>query len=605
MYDPLGLSIGTTNLVAVRAGRPPVTHRAVLTLLPHATPRVGTPAEYPAAEPGLVVGGFVERMEQREPLIAVDGSTHRPELLLADAIEAMVDTVGAAGAQVAIAVPAYWPPATWQVLQQALQTRPAFALAPSLVSDAVAALTALDSDRGVASRGVVALLDFGGGGTGITLADAGSGFAPIDETLRYQPFSGNEIDQAILAYILGTGAHGEHGDTAPGATTAVEGLAQLTDECRRAKERLSAQAATEVVAELPGYRSRTTLTRAQLENLIRDPLDGVVAELENMLRRNRIDWDDLAAVGAVGGGAHIPLVIERLSARHRVPVVTSDRPAVAAAVGAALCVTEGARATPPTAARTAAREAAGEAAGEATAMAAAMTATAFLPGNRGAGAGADSSVVDGLAWSEEDGGTGNEPVPFTREPYDDGPVPGRRPAPAPPPRHPVERRSRDRLPRLTLGLGLAALVAMIAIAGAVYTLTGTSRDTLPAPPDGGTAVPPPVPVSAPLLPAPPPASPAPAPNPDNVAPPPPVTTTDQPTATTTVPQSTTTTTTAMTTTTTTTTTTPPTTTTTGPPTTTTAPLTTTAPSTATVPMTTEYLRLPLVPVPIPIQVPEN
>ncbi|MDT5194764.1 MAG: hypothetical protein QOH20_1518, partial [Mycobacterium sp.] len=44
MSAPLGLSIGTTNLVAVRVGDPPLTRRSMLTLS------------------GQVLSGFVERV---------------------------------------------------------------------------------------------------------------------------------------------------------------------------------------------------------------------------------------------------------------------------------------------------------------------------------------------------------------------------------------------------------------------------------------------------------------------------------------------------------------------------------------------------------------
>ncbi len=71
-----------------------------------------------------------------------------------------------------------------------------------LVSDAVASLTALQTNPGLPSQGVVALLDFGGSGTSITLADAGASFEPIDETTRYTDFAGDQIDQALLSHIV-------------------------------------------------------------------------------------------------------------------------------------------------------------------------------------------------------------------------------------------------------------------------------------------------------------------------------------------------------------------------------------------------------------------
>ena len=53
MSDPLGLSIGTTNLVAARVGNQPVTRRSVLTLFSHRAPEVGAPSAHgQTAEPG-------------------------------------------------------------------------------------------------------------------------------------------------------------------------------------------------------------------------------------------------------------------------------------------------------------------------------------------------------------------------------------------------------------------------------------------------------------------------------------------------------------------------------------------------------------------------
>ncbi len=62
MFDPLGLSIGTTNLVAVRKGQSPVSRRAVLTLFPDRAPELGVPVEDPdGSDTGTLMTGFVER----------------------------------------------------------------------------------------------------------------------------------------------------------------------------------------------------------------------------------------------------------------------------------------------------------------------------------------------------------------------------------------------------------------------------------------------------------------------------------------------------------------------------------------------------------------
>ncbi len=570
MYDPLGLSIGTTNLVAVRNGTPPVTRRTV-----------------PMGSPN-----------------AADSSR------LVEALAALITETGGdpSTSNITIAVPAHWDPEAMQELQDALGAHAGFVrggIAPCLVSDAVTALTALNSDARLPADGVVALLDFGGGGTSITLTDAASGFTPIADTLRYREFSGDLIDQALLVHVLGNVGHTKGAD--PDSTAAVGQLAQLREECRLAKERLSAETVTEIVAELPRQRARVKVTRAELESLIEDRLTGVLSAFDEVLRRNGVRGRDLAAVAMAGGCASIPLVAQRLSSHAQASVVTAVQPELAMAVGAVML---------------AARQPFDEQRDEAeapTAMAAMVGAsTGSFAASTGSFA-APTGTFDGptggfgvttadaffdeessetqLAWSQADDST-NEPVFYTGEPYGNDVratpsqlLPKIEPAPAEPKR-------RHRLPQLFFGV--VALISMIAIGGVAFTLTSTTEHQAPPAPSS-TAVPPPsLPSSQPPSPSPlpPPPSAAPsasiAPPPTSAAPahppPPPVTTTYEPPPTTTA-QATTSTTTP-----------PPTTTTTttpSPSATTSTPTTTTT----TVPMTTEYLRVPFMPVPIPVQVP--
>ena len=50
---------------------------------------------------------------------------------------------------------------------------------------------------------------------------------------------------------------------------------------------------------------------------------------------------DLAAVASVGGGAAIPVITTTLSEHLRVPVITTPRPALTGAIGAALRAARG------------------------------------------------------------------------------------------------------------------------------------------------------------------------------------------------------------------------------------------------------------------------
>lgn len=585
MYDPLGLSIGTTNLVAARNGSPPVNRRCVLTLYPHCAPKIGVPEENPPlAEPGVPMRNFVERIGDSVALVSPDGSAHDPELLTVEALDAMVLAAGAnaAASEISIAVPAHWKPSTVQALRDALRTHVGFVrsgMAPRLVSDAIASLTAVKSELGLPDEGIVGLLDFGGSGTSATLVNIAGDFELVSATMRYTALSGDEIDQELQLRAFEELGHGSGLD--PGSTAGVGQLGELREQCRAAKERLSVDMATDIVAELGGRSCSLTVTQDDLEELIQDRLTGFIYAFDDMLVRYRKSWSDLAAVVTVGGGARIPLVTERLSMHGRTPILTPSQPAFAAACGALILTSRGGELDLRT------RTSIG------------LLATADAAGDvvdLGAG---DVLVIDDealtdreLAWSQTDD-PGDLRMRFGGETYDeDGPAGwSMRLNVIDPPR---ERRPWRRLRISQLIIGMSAVVAMTAVGGVAYTLTGIeNRQAPPAP----SVAPPPAPSVKPAAPA--PAAPPPPPPPPVVvttAPPAPVytprhtappTTTapPQPTVTTTVPPSPTATTTSP------------------PPPTSEEPVTTS--TTTTVPMTTEWIHVPLLPVPIPIQVPQK
>ncbi len=411
MSDSLGLSIGMTNLVAARVGRPPVMRRAVLTLLSGRAPEVGIPGENPALnQPGVTLTGFVERVGDPVPLIAEDGSAHSAERVLVEALDAMARTVGG-GSPVAIAVPAHWGPAMVGALRGALRDKPNLApngVPAALVPDSVAALTALQTAPGLPTGGVVALVDLGGSGTSITLADANANLAPIGETVRYTDFSGDQIDQAVLNHVIAGIADANNSD--PAGTAAVGSLTRLRDESRQAKERLSADTATVVPVDLPGFRSDVRLTRTELENLIDQPLAGLLGAIEETLERNNIARSSLAAVATVGGGAGIPLITERLSGQFRVPVITTPQSQLNVAAGAALIADRDLAADAPTGLSAAADTPTG------IAPAAWAAGAAGLAAGESAADGAPSATFRALAWSQDDAPTA-EPVPYTGADY--------------------------------------------------------------------------------------------------------------------------------------------------------------------------------------------
>ena len=478
--DALGLSIGTTNLVAARAARQPVTRRAVVTLWDDRPAEVGVPSQNPEltspnlTRAGLVLRGFVERVGDPVPLVAADGSTHRGESLLAAALEALARAVddGQPPTAVVVAVPAHWGPGAVGALRGAL--RPSAALSPGgvppmIVSDATAALAALQTSPGLPASGVVALCDFGAGGSSITLADAGANLALIGETMRFGDFSGDQIDQTLLNHIL-TGIRGSGSDDT-GGTAAVGALTRLREECRLAKERLSSETATVVPVDLPGHRCDVRLTRSELDGLIAEPFAGFLDALGDALERNRIPAVNLAAVATVGGGAVIPVVSQRLSEVLRVPVITTPGSGLTAATGAAVLAARGTAIDAPTSIAATAADAP-----TSLAPAAWAAGTAGQAAGESASDGSPSATFRALAWSQGDDAT-EDPVPYAGADY--YPEVDYQPA-----RPAVEFEPEDHdtvvvgapppwYRRPPLLFGLAAALAAVAVGGLAITLTNT------------------------------------------------------------------------------------------------------------------------------------
>ncbi len=339
----LGLSIGATNLAAVTAENA-ITRKPVLTLYRERQPEVGLPSENPRLDqPGVVITGFVNRVGDPRGVVAGDGSVHRSEALIADGLRALAYAATAGRAlpeNVAVTYPAHWESQAVDALGAALsgvsewsnRARPLL-----LIPDAAATLLAVRANPGIPPRGTVAVCDFGGSGTNITLMDAAGDYQALVPTVRHHGFSGDLIDQALLTAVIANMP--STGSFDPSGTVAISSLSRLRSGCRSAKEQLSSSTVTTLADGLTGTRGEIRLTRNELDDAIHASLDNFVAVLDETLVRNGIR--DLVAVVSAGGGANLPAVTTMLSRHLRVPVATTPRPQLTAAIGAALRAARG------------------------------------------------------------------------------------------------------------------------------------------------------------------------------------------------------------------------------------------------------------------------
>jgi molecular chaperone DnaK (HSP70) len=340
------MSVGASTLAAVIADRV-ITRKPVLTLYRNRSSQVGAPLEHVMMTPGaggsrLVITDFVDRVGDPTPVVATDGSTHRAEQLLADGLHALAYLATRdfpLPPEAAVTHPAHWPATAVGTFGAALSRVPEWSQRPvSLISDVAATLTALQANPGLPADGVIAVCDFGGSGTSITLVDAGGGNLPIGVTVRHLGLSGTVIDQALLNRVV----IDLSGSGSLAGAFAIRSLTRLRRQFRNAKEQLSTDTVAELIVELPGFHGDVSVTRASLEEAIRQPLDGFLAAVQKTLRDRKIQATDLTAAVAVGGGANIPAITTGLAQCLGVAVTSPRQPHLTAAIGAALAVTDGA-----------------------------------------------------------------------------------------------------------------------------------------------------------------------------------------------------------------------------------------------------------------------
>ena len=296
---------------------------------------------------------------------------------------------------------------------------------------------------------MVALLDFGGGGTSITLADAASAFEPIEDTTRYTEFSGDQIDQALLNHVLDGIANA--GGVDPAGTAAVGSLTRLREECRNAKERLS----TETVHRTDRGTARIPLRGPGHPRRVGKPDRAAAGRGAHRTGKCVGAQQDQLAERLCGGHhrwrCQHSTDHSRLSEHSQAPVMTTPQPALDAAVGAALFAAYGAEADAKT--------------GVAPVLPVDVPDPLDAP---------ESATFRALAWSQDDD-TADDVVPYTGDVYDTGVTDARPQVQYVPPTEPIEepRTTWQRLPQLVFGI--AAVVAVVAVGGVAVALTSCDR----------------------------------------------------------------------------------------------------------------------------------
>jgi YVTN family beta-propeller protein len=255
-------------------------------------------------------------------------------VLLQDVLHRVTERQGAAPDVVALTHPATWGPVRRGLFEDV--ARSVGLTDPLYTTEPEAAAAHYATTRPLHEGEAIAVYDLGGGTFDATvLRRTAHGFEIVGTPEGIERLGGTDFDEAVLGHVdhVAGGALTELDMSDPKTVTA---LARLRQDCTLAKEALSVDVETTIPVFLPHRQVEVMLSRAQLEGMIRAPIESTIGTLDRVLRAARVPPSQLSAVLLVGGSSRIPLVAQMVSEAFGRPTVVGTHPEHVVALGAAV-----------------------------------------------------------------------------------------------------------------------------------------------------------------------------------------------------------------------------------------------------------------------------
>jgi molecular chaperone DnaK len=274
------------------------------------------------------------RAKEQPVRIRAAGRDYSPEEISAFVLRKLkADAEAALGRMISravITVPAYFNDAQRSATKRAGELA-GFAV-ERIVNEPTAAALAYGLDK-LKSRARIAVYDLGGGTFDVSILELNHGVFEVLATNGNTRLGGDDIDTALLEWLVGQPPHLGAGEELADATRSL-----LREATIDAKHRLSTTEETSI--DLPfikgGESFSQTLTRAQLEKIARPIIEQTRAHCRRALADAKLSASDLDEVILVGGVTRMPLVQKVVAEIFgRVPNI-SQNPDEAVALGATI-----------------------------------------------------------------------------------------------------------------------------------------------------------------------------------------------------------------------------------------------------------------------------
>ena len=205
-----------------------------------------------------------------------------------------------------------------------------------IINEPTAAALAYGLEKGKEEKIVV--FDLGGGTFDVSVLELGDGVFEVRSTNGDTHLGGEDFDNAIVNYFL------DEFKKTDGIDLRKDNAAmqRLKDEAEKAKKELSTTTETEInipfiTADADGPKHfEIKLTRAKLEELVKDLLDRVDSPVEKALKDAGLTKSDINEVVLVGGMTRMPAVVERVKKLFGKDPMQGVNPDEVVAVGAAI-----------------------------------------------------------------------------------------------------------------------------------------------------------------------------------------------------------------------------------------------------------------------------